>query len=308
MDTKVNYTVVGLFVILLGIAAIGIFFWLSSLRHDKNYQIYLVYLGDEVTGLSEQSPVRYNGVPVGYVSSIQLDDKNPQLVRLMLKIEEGTPITTATVASLSFQGITGSLYVSLKATAIQAEPLKVKPGEPYPVIRSQPSLLFQLSTVLPEIANNIKKLTDDITQLFDEKNRAALHQTIHSVAKFTRMLSDNSETMATMLKQLDITTQHTAKASQDLPQIMRSLNASLIEIQKTAKSVQTASHAMTRAFNEGQGLMQNVSSQVLPSGQQLLMRLNAVAANVQHLTQQLKQQPSVLIKGTQRPPPGPGER
>ena len=155
MDTKVNYTVVGIFVVVLTVAFVVMFSWLSTTRHDQVYHTYLTYVHEDVTGLSVQTPVRYNGVKVGYVSSVELDPHNPQLVKLTLKVEEGTPITTSTVATLLPMGITGVIYVGLKALTPRAPLLGAKSGQKYPIIPAQPSLFMQLGKVLPELTNKI---------------------------------------------------------------------------------------------------------------------------------------------------------
>src|SRR5690606_19698287 len=107
-----------------------------------------------------------NGVKVGYVDSIRLNPQDPQQVVLKLKIRRGTPITTSTIATLVSEGITGIDYVGLKALTSQAPPLKAKPGEKYPVIPSEPSLLVKLSTALEDVTKTIKGLTDSVGKVF----------------------------------------------------------------------------------------------------------------------------------------------
>ena len=77
MKARINYTVVGLFVIILGAAMISIFVWLSVTSDQTEYKPFLIFFHDDVTGLVSQSDVRYNGVRVGYVKSVGLDDENP---------------------------------------------------------------------------------------------------------------------------------------------------------------------------------------------------------------------------------------
>src|SRR5256885_1498761 len=98
MESKVNYIVVGLFVIILSFFLISGIVWLSSEGHGKKYRTYLVLVREDVTGLNVESPVRFNGVKVGYVNQIELDHHNPKLVRLILRIENSVKITTSTYA------------------------------------------------------------------------------------------------------------------------------------------------------------------------------------------------------------------
>src|SRR3990167_1696336 len=105
MEGKINYTAVGVFVIGLMVAGMIIFFWLELRKHDQTYDTYVVYLHEDVSGLSVDSAVRYNGVPVGFVKSIGLVPSNSQLVKVVVSIESDTPINVSTVGTLMSQGI-----------------------------------------------------------------------------------------------------------------------------------------------------------------------------------------------------------
>ena len=166
MESKVNYTVVGIFVVVLSVCLIAGIMWLTTFGQAKLYRTYWVYVQEDVTGLSTESPVRFNGVKVGYVESIHLDSHNSKLVTLVLRIQPDVNITTSTYAILNAQGITGVVNVNLKAGTEKAPPLLPAKGDPYPVIPSRPSFLMQLSTVLPEVTKDIQKLSANVAYLF----------------------------------------------------------------------------------------------------------------------------------------------
>ena len=58
MESRFNYTLVGIFVIGLIFLFFTGFFWLSIKKHDIVYKTYTVYLHEEVSGLSEHSTYR----------------------------------------------------------------------------------------------------------------------------------------------------------------------------------------------------------------------------------------------------------
>lgn len=308
MGSRVHYTVVGIFVVFLTVVAFGIFYWLTAQQHDNVYDTYIVYVHEDVTGLTVQSPVRFNGVKVGYVDQITLDPTNPQLVRILLKIIDSTPITTATVASLNSQGITGVVYVGLKATKIDAPPLTPKPGEKHPVIPARPSLLVQLSTVLPEITEKIQVVGDRIAALLDEQNRTNIADTLKNLSKFTKMLSDNSKRLDQTIASLDKTMQNTAKASQQFPEVMTKFKQTLGKVEGTTDSINKAAESFTGAMQHGTVAISNFSVQVLPSTQNLLNRLDRLTQHLQVLSQDLQQNPSVIIRGKAPSALGPGEK
>lgn len=308
MDTKVNYTVVGIFVILLGAIAVVLFLWLSAFRHRQAYDTYLVYMHEEVSGISVQSPVRYNGVRVGYVEKIELNSADPQQVILRLKVKHETPVTTSTIATLRSEGIMGTDYIALKALTSTAPPLTAKPGEEYPVIPSEPSLLMKLSTALQEVTKTIKELSDSVSKVFDEKNRKAISASLSNIQKVTKALADNSKNINATMSSMKKLMNNSAKASEQLPSVMTQLKDTLADIKVTAQQFNQTGRSVDLTSKDVHTAVQNLSTQMLPSVQQLLDKLNAMAGHLQQLSSDLQRNPSILIRGKYPPPPGPGEQ
>lgn len=308
MESRVNYTVVGLFVVVLGVIFMVLFFWLSTFRAGKSYNTYLVYVKEDVTGLSVQTPVRFNGVPVGFVKAIELDPRNPQLVRLTLRIEESTPITTSTVATLQFQGITGVLYVGLQAETVDAPLLKAAPGEKYPIIPWKPSLIVQLSQVLPEITKNVKAIGTSVQQLLNEENQELIQKSLENIKTFTQTLADNSDELDESIHYLRNMLKNTSEASKKLPDVLRKFDSTLSSAQQASSQINLAAKSAKRTFDAGQGAVANLSDQVLPSLQQSMTHLNQITSNLLGFSQELQRNPSIIIRGKQPTTPGPGEQ
>ena len=60
-------------------------------------------------------------------------------------------------------------------------------------------------------------------------------------------------------------------------------------------------------MTSGKIALDKFSQQTIPPAISLLNRLNAIAANLEKVSNQLRQNPSVIIRGTTPPKPGPGE-
>ena len=300
MGNKVNYTIVGIFVIVLTAALIGGILFLSNTRRSAEYNTYLVYMNEAVSGLSIQAPVKYNGVDVGYVEDINLNTVNLQQVVLTLKIKRDTPITQSTVATLMSQGVTGITYVGLKATQTQSPPLTAAAGEPYPVIPSEPSLLVQLDTALREVTDNIKDISQVFLKTFDQQNQTAIKQSLQNIAKVSQTLANSS-------KQIDNILQQTSKASNQFPTVMTQLSQTLKSAQQMTQQLTTTAKNVDSVMARSQVAVQNISDQTVPTFTQTLQKLNEVLNDAQQLTGELKENPGVLLRGKQLPPPGPGE-
>ena len=160
MDPRINYTLVGLFVLVLGSGIIFAAIWLSGRGDERAYETYVAYVRESVAGLNPRAAVKYRGVNVGTVRSIGLDKEGR--VRLLLDIEVGTPLTDDTAAVLSSLGITGLAFVDLKAvgrTSGRACRKIGKAQEPFPEIRTCPSLLAEVSSLPMEVKAAVRQLS-----------------------------------------------------------------------------------------------------------------------------------------------------
>lgn len=308
MDSKANYTIVGAFVIVMVVALILIVMWLTSMKHDDVYNTYVTFMREEVSGLNVQSPVKYNGVKVGYVSSLKLNPKDPQQVIIVMKIKDRTPITTSTIATLTTEGITGMEYVGLKALTAEAPMLKARPGQLYPVIPSEPSLLMKLSTAVQEVTQSISRLSKDVRQVFDEKNRENLARSLANVQEVTHSIAINSNEISQSIKYANKLLKNSSEATDELPPIMKKIHSTLNELEKTAVSVKNAGNSVRGAMNETETSMQNLSQQVLPGTQQLLQHLNNLSGSLLQVSNELVQNPAILVRGKTPAKLGPGEK
>lgn len=287
MDTKVNYITVGLFVSLLTLAVIGATIWLAGVHTTKTYLTYTTYMNEAVSGLSEKAPVKFNGVVVGYVEKVRLNADNPQQVRLILKIEEHTPISEATRSSLLSQGITGITFIGLSAEKVKAPPLKTPPNEPYPVILSRPSLLFRLDQTVENMSKDITAVAKSLNEVLSKENRESITNMLENLSGITQAIDKNAKNIDESLA--------------TLPKIMNKLESTLDDANAAAKSLRTLSQ-------QGHQSIQDLSQQTLPTAQQILIKLKHTLANIEQLTGDLNKNPAMLIRGRTPDPLGPGEK
>lgn len=307
MEEKTNYTIVGLMVLILTGALIAAGLWLSVGFDQKVYKKYMVYIHEAVTGLSEESPVKFNGVKVGFVSQIELSKDDPQLVEILLNIEEDIPITVSTTATLISQGITGTSFLGLSASSSDLTPLKRAANQPYPVIPATPSLFNQLDSVLKEVSINVNKVSEQISEIFDKENAAFIKKTLENMTTFTDVIAANSQHINESLKSADLVLKNVAKASQQFPDLANDLKASLKKFDKMSSTISTAGEKISDTMDSSKTAIDKISQQTIPPAVSLIHRLEAIAANLEKVSAQMRQNPAVIIRGTVPPSPGPGE-
>ena len=112
MENRSHALMAGLFAVLLLFAAGYAAIWISK----KNVPLvpYELVSTSPVTGLSVQSQVRYQGVPVGRVESLRFLPDKPGVVRILIAIDPKTPITESTWAEIATAGVTGISNIELR--------------------------------------------------------------------------------------------------------------------------------------------------------------------------------------------------
>lgn len=239
MESNVNYTLVGAFVIFLtGLIILGIIWLSSGFYSDEKFSIYEVNMQESVSGLSQDAAVEYNGVNVGQVTSIKLDRKNPRVVEVLLKIKSDTPVTLGTKAKLDIRSLSGQAYILLEDKGTNMTPLKALPGQEYPVIRTTPSLFVRLDTTLTQLSTSFSQLTTSVRSLLDDEN-------LHSF----KLLLDSSQSAAQLLQ-----------------------------------------------------------TQTIPAFNQALINLDNITHSLYEVSDEIKQNPAIIIRGKAAGALGPGEK
>lgn len=293
MESKVNFTIVGLFTLTLVAALIAILLWLGTGgRYYKIYDTYYAYMNESVSGLNLNAPVKYRGVAVGNVRDITLDPANSERVRLLLKIERGTPVKEDSVAVLRTQGLTGIAYVELTGGSLQSPLLKAKRDEKYPVIRTGPSLMARMDTALTSLLANVSRVSDNVNAVLDEDNRRAFKRSLAQIDALTGVLAARSATIEAGVNNAAKTLEHTASASADLGRLIDRAG-------RSAEAVERLANETSRSAAAVPGTLQGI--------QLLVDDLRELSASLRRVSDQLERNPNTLLFGKPQPEPGPGE-
>jgi phospholipid/cholesterol/gamma-HCH transport system substrate-binding protein len=304
----VNYSLVGAFVLVLGTGLIAVVLWLASGGAlQKKYDTYLAIEDESVAGLNLNAPVKYNGVDVGKVRSIELDPANPQRVNLLFSIEHGTPIKTDTVAILKTQGLTGIAYVELSGGAMDAPLLTVTVGYAYPVIRTKPSLSARLENVLTSVLEKLDSTSSNLNALLSDENRTAVKTALADIATITHTVAARKDSIDAAItstaKTMDNAARLAAKMGPVIDRIGRSADAVEAMGREVAKTSASAGVVVDAAGAE----VKRFTSDTGPQVQQLMGELGSLAVALRRLSEQTERDPHGLLFGRQAVPPGPGE-
>jgi phospholipid/cholesterol/gamma-HCH transport system substrate-binding protein len=192
METRAKFVLIGFFTLAAVLGAFAFIYWFQHVSTSGDRVQYRAVFESPVSGLRTGAAVTFNGIRVGEVASIGLND--PQRVEAILSVERATPVRQDTRLGLEFQGLTGIASVALRGGAVNASPIAAKPGE-LPVIRSDNGLA--------DITETARTTLQRVDRVIAE-NQEQLRNTMRSIETFTAMLARNSERMDSILAGIEL--------------------------------------------------------------------------------------------------------
>lgn len=299
MENRSHALLAGLFTLLLGLAALASIWWFGG-RHEATKE-YTVVTRQNVTGLSLQGQVRYRGIRVGKVQSIELDPQDVRNILVRINVDRAVPVTQGTTAKLGYQGITGIAHILLEDSGADSTPLVGGEGES-PRIAMQSSLIEELSDAGTATLRQARDLLTSANQVLDAENRQHL---------------------TNILANLDATTANASAATRQLRQLLAPENVRLL--QATLARAEQAAGEAAPALVEARRLLvrlQSVSEKLdqligdpspggvgalAPRLNELGSELSTSSRQLNRVLQMLEESPQSLIFGVPQPAPGPGE-
>ncbi|MDD5716332.1 MAG: MlaD family protein [Sulfuricurvum sp.] len=322
MESKVNYTVVGIFVLVLAMALISFAFWLGKYnKDDRYYARYYLYVTESVSGLAPEASVKFHGVDVGKVESIRINPNNSEEVELVLKIKKETPIRTDSTALLKFYGITGLAFIEIIGGSKNAPLLKTSAKE-YAIIPTSPSLIKRLDESLSSVASKLSATLDRTDRVFSNRNINNLAQSLEHLRSLTAQIDGYQGEIKHLIEQTSATE---TKATETFDVIKESA----LTIKTTTGNIDTLTQTKITALieslaatsRESHALIQKIESTVdrgdyniqsasAPASAQLnalMVQMQVLSDEMESTLRSLRESPSDILFKKSAPNPGPGE-
>ena len=314
MTSKASYIRTGVFVVVLTTALIWGTLWLSAGGAPGEYDYYLTYMNESVSGLSADAALTYRGVNVGKVREITIDRKNPNRVRLLLQVEHGVPIKQDTEATLEMQGLTGLATIDLLGGSRESPKLKRADDEDYPVIRSRPSLLVRLDSVISDLLANLIEMSDKLNRVLDADTTANFAKTLAHIEVITGTLARQTDRFDHIIGDAETTVSNARSATTALPDLMRDVSHSSQSLADMADQLRAAGVTINKTAGTLQQTVRTSGTDVqrftgttLPDVTAMTQDLRDAAENLRRVSELLERDPGVLLYGGTARKRGPGE-
>jgi len=322
MESKVNYTAVGLFVVLFTAALVVFGFWLGKYNGDtKEYRYYKLFITESVAGLAPEAAVKFRGVDVGKVETILINPNNSEEIELTLKIKKETPIKTDSYAILKFYGVTGLAYIEI-AGGTQNSPLLSTDDHTVAIIPSSPSMIKRLDESLSNVAAKLSITLDNADRLFDDRNVDNVAQTLEHLRSVTAQIDGYQNEIRTLIQEttaleknatntldsIKDAADETKKSATNFNAVVTvKMGTTLDSIEKSSRESHALIQKIEQSIDRGDYDIRSLATPTATELNELIAQTKLLSIELEQSLKTLKNSPSDLLFKTSKPTPGPGE-
>ena len=322
MASRVQKVRLGLF-FLISISVLVVFLVVvTGVQVLKPRDHYFIEFDFSVGGLTKGNQVKYLGNKVGRVENTTIDEEDIGTVVVEISLDRSKVtnlIRTDTRAELQSQGVVGFKHIELFAGSQDAEILP--PGSRIP---SSSTRMANLGESAQLLAEKLQRLVDNATHLTRRENSKRLGLALDQGGQLMRrsndIIEDNRESIDAVFENMASTTGSLASTAKHLEATMDSLHQIVADghMRGTIENLHLAARSarehlegpvpdllahMTRATGNLDTTVTHVDRVVLKGRKDFLdamASLQETLENIRQATEIIRENPSVLIRGTDK--------
>jgi phospholipid/cholesterol/gamma-HCH transport system substrate-binding protein len=319
MKSKTEQAAVGLFVLIAAALLIGSILAVAGTFSSGGvpYHTYFKSAG----GLLPGAMVRYGGMNAGKVAGVRVDPQDSTRIEIDFTVQRGTPVKKDSIARITTIGALSDNYVELgtgtKGGALAPPGSELKSKETLG-IGDLGDMVGNLAPVADQVLQNLNQRLVElqvtvarVNDLLNDKNRVNVGA---SLGNLNSMLSDSRPKVSASLTNVQSATAKlpplldNLKTTMDQANVVMShidsvvvenhqdIRAIVVELRET---LLTASSLMEEIKNTTDNNTDNID--------QIMVNIRATTQNIRQLTDSLKSNPAVLIRGNNVKDRKPGD-
>ena len=267
-----------------GILAVVLFALVGKKLLVKKVE-YHTRLIESVSGVELGSPVKRNGVEIGNITAIYTDSSDISKAIIRFQVNKGTPMKTDMVATLGSFGITGLKYIEITGGSYDSPDLP--PGGE---VSSQLSTFGKITMRADSIALKVDRLLGNVIPITESQNREHIDKLIQSSAA----LSASLDTLVMDVSRI--------KPGRRMDAILAQMEGAVGELKGKIKraEVEQTVHEYRKAAEGITGVATKLDVTVMRVQEDLtqsMSNLKETMKNMNTFSRQIKENPSVIIRG-----------
>ncbi len=327
MSARANPTAIGLFLLgVLAIVIVGVAV-LASATWFQSRTTFISFFPESVNGLENGAPVKFQGVPVGRITAINIQiDPRDDSFEVPVEYEIDLPRLTTSRgtfvnlkdtlvlqqqikkglrAQLQMESfVTGVLYLELSYRLDSAPPrLYATDTTLYPQIPSTPSLMAAIGGGAGSLLSEMLKILNRVNGMLSDVNMREINTAVVQSAKAVQQLVDSPELRAT-LREMPGTTAQLNRTLAEAERLASRAGVALDSIQPGVQGASTEAVATLRELRKTLEEAHGLLSADTGAGYALtgaLTSLQEAADALRMLINSLEQNPEMLIRGKKPP-------
>lgn len=300
MEPRAHHILVGIFTLVIAIAAIGFSLWLAKSGSDKDTKNYIVVFNEPVRGLSRGGAVQYNGIRIGEITKLALDPNDVSRVLASITIQSSIPVKEDTKARSNITGITGSSVIELTGSTPESPTLTSQDPDQPPLIIATPSPISQIMSGGEDLMTSLSELIMNANAFLSSENADNMSKSVAQLELLLSQLADGTKSLPELVEGLTKTSQEAEKTLSEVRgllakegsgvfananEVMKNLNATTSELKKVITDNSSSINQGSQGF-----------AQLAPIMQELRQTIN----NIKNITQEIQDNPKGYIFGADK--------
>ena len=307
MENRSHALMTGIFTIALLVATVLIGLWFN--RDKTELAPYEIVTTQSIPGLNPQATVRYRGLEVGRVDEIVFDPRVTGQILIRLSVDESSPITNTTYATLGYQGVTGIAFIQLDDERTGSPRLRTDTAR-IARIPLRPGLHDQLEDRGLAILEKAEKVTASLDELLSVENRATMVGAFESVDRAAEAYAAIPQRLDPVLDQLPSLVNKVNRSMDSIDTLATSATSMTRNYDQLATRLQAPDGPIER-LNTTIGALGAATSELeletLPHVVQMTDEARASLRAVRRTANSFSDRPQSILFGTPGDAPGPGE-
>ena len=320
MTSKREEAAVGIFVLIAAALLIGTVLAVSGVFSAGGVSHYTYF--KSAGGLVPGAMVRYGGMNAGKVKTVRVDPNDSTRIEVDFTVQRDIPVKTDSIAKIAVIGALSDNFVEIgtgtKDAALAPPGSELKSAETVG-IGDIADMIGNLAPVANQVLVNLNQrlvelqtTTARINDLLNDKNRANVGA---SLGNLNAMLADGRPKVAASLTNVQMATARILPMLDDLKATMKQANAVLSHVDalvvENHQDIRTIVVELKETLFTASSLMEqlkNTTDNNADNIDQIILNIRATTENVRELTDSLKSNPSLIIRGNNGKDRTPGEQ
>lgn len=318
MESKANYALVGVFVLVVLAGILSFILWFSNAQFDQQFDDYEVKFQGAVRGLSQGSEVRFNGLPVGEVTGLGLDVTDSNAVIAKIQVQADTPIHIDSTAQLEPQGLTGLNYIQISGGSDELALMSELPGDgPHSIIGK----MSQIDTLVEggeDVILGAQRALIRVNALLSEDAILNFQGILENVRAITTNLKDtdiDSTLINQVLKTFEVAAKDVSSAAVaveqaaadfdvlitgDAANILKRAEVSMGEVDKTLSEFRVLAYDASLATTDVRDAINRVSNSGLTDVEETLESIRSSVESLDSILTDIERSPLTFITGEEK--------